>query len=251
MFDFLGFKQLRAQKGTDGLYALYMRGLLPHIQHSAALKGKTIERNGEKVYVPDFGPQSVEYGIVSDQILLFANGDTFEHFLKIVSASYYLLCGGFAGHKAPLRGAIGYGDLILGKNTIWIGTAIEDAYIGENRQVWSGCALTPACEEFIKKQGYLEQYRNYFKWAIEQEKDERKIQNIEKAKKRIVEYPIPEQINPKTGPVEYMSRNGYALDWTLNVYEGAAEKAFSSTTDYHALRIIENTKAFEVWARKK
>ena len=61
MFDFLGFKALRKERGSEGIYQLYMHGLLPQIQHAAALKGRTIDRNGQSVYVPDFGPQSIAY----------------------------------------------------------------------------------------------------------------------------------------------------------------------------------------------
>lgn len=226
-----------------------MRGLLPQIQHAAALKGKTIKRDGVSVYVPDFGPQSIDYKIVSDSIILFAKGDDFEKFLKIVAASHNLLCSGFAGHKAPLRGAIGYGDLIYDPNNIWIGSAIEDAYVGESKQVWSGCSLTEACESFVKNEGYIQQYKNVFDVAGSQEQDDLKKKNIEKAKRRLVKYNIPEQRNPKTGPVDYNQRIGHALDWTLNVYEGAGEKGFTVSESSHARTIIENTKHFESWAR--
>ncbi len=251
MFDFLRFKSLREHRGTEGLYSLYMRGLLPQIQHSAALRGKTIERNGRNVYVPDFGPQSLEYRIVSDSILLFAKGNTFDHFFRIVTASHNLLCSGFAGHKAPLRGAIGYGDLIFNSNTIWIGRAIEDAYIGENKQVWSGCALTPSCEVFVTQQGHLKQYENIFSLLIEQEENEIKRNKLEKAKRRLVEYQIPEYINPKIGPAEYTNRKGYALDWTLDVYQDASKKAFAPPDNSHKMKIIQNTIDFEIWARKR
>lgn len=249
MFDFLGFKNLRKNRGTEGIHQLYMRGLFPQIQHAAALRGKTIERDGSRVYVPDFGPQSIDYKIVSDSIILFAKGDEFEQFLKIIAASHNLLCSGFAGHKAPLRGAIGHGDLIYDPNSIWVGSAIEDAYIGESKQVWSGCSLTESCEAFVKQKEYIQKYINTFDAALSQEQDDLKKKNLEKAKRRLVEYSIPEQRNPKTGPVEYSQRFGYALDWTLNLYEGAGENGFEATEFYHAKAIIENTKQFESWAR--
>ncbi|MGV7225220.1 MAG: hypothetical protein ACQ9MH_27365 [Nitrospinales bacterium] len=251
IFDVLGFKSLRKHRGTNDLDSLYRSGLLPQIQYSAALRGKTIERNGNREYVPDFGLQSLEYRIASDTILFFAKGDTFDHFLRIVAASHRLLGMGFVGHNAPLRGAIGYGDLILDSNTIWIGSAIEDASIGEKKQVWSGCALTPNCEKFVAQQGYLKKYENFFSSEMEQEDDDKKRQNLEKAKRRIVEYPIPESINPKTGPSEYTNRKGYALDWTLNVYQDASKKAFAPTDNSHAMKIIQNTTDFENWARER
>lgn len=250
MFDFLGFKNLRNEKKSEGIYKLYKEILLPQIQHAAALKGKIVQRDGSNVYVPDFGPQSVTYNIISDSIVLFAGGDSFNDFLKIITASHNLLCGGFAGHKAPLRGAIGYGDLIYDPNSIWIGSAIEDAYIGESCQVWSGCAITKSCEEFLSENNYIEVYKVLLEDAAQQEQDSNKKKDIEKAKRRLVKYKIPEQRNPKTGPVEYSEREGYTLDWTLNLYEGAGEKAFAFNSSNHAKLIVENTKAFECWARK-
>ena len=66
---------------------------------------------------------------------------------------------------------------------------------------------------------------------------------------------IPATMSPidgssKAGSTEYYTREGYALDWTLNVYKGGGEKGFPKTTDPHALTIIENTKRFEAWARE-
>jgi len=250
MFDFLAFKALREKRGTVGVYQLYKRSLLPQIQHSAALRGKVVQRDGKNLYVPDFNNYSIEYRVVSDTIILFVKGDSFDHFLRMVAASHRLLCSGFAGHKAPLRGAIGYGDLIFDPNSIWIGSAIEDAYCGESRQIWSGCSLTSACEEFISANDYIEKYKDFFETAQKAENDPHKLENILKTKKRLCVYDIPEQFNPKSGPVQYTSRKGYVLDWTLNVYEGAGEKAFLESKTEHAKKIIENTKAFEQWARK-
>ena len=249
MFDFLAFKALRKELGTEGIHQLYIHSILQLIQHAIALKGKKIQRNEQNVSIPDFGYQSLNYRIVSDSIILFADGSSFDHFLKIIAASHKLLCSGFVGHKATLRGAIGYGDLIYDANSIWVGSAIEDAYVGESSQVWSGCSLTSACEKFVLENEYISKYKNWCDVALVQESDSRKGENIKKAKKRIVEYNIPEQSNPKTG-VKYSERMGYVLDWTLNVYEGAGVKAFSETTSNHAKKIIENTRLFEVWARK-
>ena len=44
------------------------------------MRGETIEKDGESLFVPDPGPHSVDYRIVSDSILLFAYGYTFDHF---------------------------------------------------------------------------------------------------------------------------------------------------------------------------
>jgi hypothetical protein len=249
MFDFLGFKQLRQEKGTAGLYSLYQSLFFPIIQHAAAQKAKTVEQNGQSVYVPDFGDHSVLFRVVSDSILLFSKAESFDDFVKIVGASHSLLCGGFAGHGAPLRGAIGFGDLIFDTNSIWIGSAIEDAYAGESSQLWSGCSLSAACEEHVRESGYVDLHQRIFSDALKNETDSLTRTNLSRAARRIVDYPIPHQINPKEGPVQYMNRNGLALNWTTNVYEGASEKAFAATTNIHSKQIQKNTIEFEAWAR--
>ena len=174
MFDFLGFKMLRKERGTLGLYNLYLRGLLPQIQHSAALNSKVIEKNGVKISVPDPRPYSIDYRIISDSIILFSPSNSFNDFLGLITASHQLLCTGFAGHKAPLRGAIGYGDLILDNRTIWLGSAIEDAYIGESTQLWAGCSITPNCQSYLEEHNFIEKYKVVFKDMAIQEQDQLK-----------------------------------------------------------------------------
>ena len=83
----------------------------------------------------------------------------------------------------------------------------------------------------------------------EENADQKKLQNSKEIASRIVKYPIPEQDNPKSGPSVYSTRIGYTLDWTLNTYNGASEKGFQTTEETHALKIQENTKLFEEWAR--
>lgn len=251
MFDFLGFKRLRQALGTDGLYELYQNGLSPLIKHAAARRGKTIQQGTKPLFVPEVGPHSIEHRVVSDSILLFSSSNTFDDFLKIVDASHRLLCSGFAGHKVPLRGAIGYGDLILDPQSIWIGSAIEDAYIAERNQVWAGCRLTEQCEIFVRTEGLYESYRSRISETARNEADPIKKQNLAKAARRLVSYQIPLQNNPKDGPVQYTNRQGFALDWTTNVGNGVAEKAFSPSDNTHSQRIQANTLAFEKWARTR
>ncbi|MCG8614308.1 MAG: hypothetical protein MI864_27665 [Pseudomonadales bacterium] len=252
MFDFLGFKQLRKKEGTLGLHDTYRRSLKPLIEHSAAMKRETIERGGKPVTVPVFDENSINYRIVSDSIILFTKDDSFDEFFKIITASHNLLCSGF-GTSHPLRGAIGYGDFINDNDSIWLGSAIEDAYIGESSQMWSGCSLTKDCEKFVSERGYIDQYLNHCNFLISssEKHPEHVRKNLVKASKRIVRYPIPEQHQDKDAPTEYMYRPGYALDWTLNVFDGASEKSFLPTTSTHAGRIRENTIEFERWARSK
>jgi len=248
VFDFLGFKAARNKRGTDKLYSLYMKGLLPFIQHSAAMKSKIINEDGEEVCVPDPDDFSVDYRIFSDTIILLSKGDSYTDFLRIIGASHELLRCGFLGHKIPLRGAIGHGDLICDDQSICIGSAIEDAYIGETQQAWSGCALTEAFERHMEDKGYLERYKKNATIELEKEQDSKRREKIDNSLRHIVKYNIPEYKNSKTDTVKYKDRYGYALDWTLNMYEGAAEKSFIPSEDPHVIKIAENTKNFEVWA---
>lgn len=233
MFDIIGFKKLREKCGSSWLYELYTKSVLPQIQHSAALKSKIIAEGGTLACIPNIGEYSLIYRIISDSILLFTKNNSLEEFTKIVDASYQLLSFSFCGHKAPLRGAIGYGDLILDDDSIWLGSAIEDAYAGESGQCWAGCCLTEACEEFAKKFGMIEQY------------------NSLNALPKLLPYKIPRQSNPKSAPVKYFYSDGFALNWTINVSQGVSSKAFNQTTDCHALKIQENTMDFELWARSQ
>jgi hypothetical protein len=139
MFDIIGFKALRDRLGTASLYQRYVRGISPMITHAAAGSGKIAEVNGEKMYVPNFTPLSPGFRVFSDTVIFSTSDDSFLSFLSIIHSSFVLLQSGFNGGKAPYRGAIGWGDLINDTSGILIGSAIEDAYVGESSQAWAGC----------------------------------------------------------------------------------------------------------------
>jgi len=247
-FDILGFKALRFEKETKGLYKLYMSVINPMISHSAAGKGKTIKINGKSLFVPDFSEMSVKYKIISDSIIFYTKDDSFTSFLSIINSSFQLLQFGFAGLKTPLRGAISHGDLIDDPKGTYIGSAVEDAYINEGRQVWSGCILTDSCSKFVQSSNILTNYQESLLITAEDYSGVQK-DNIIKASKRIVEYDCPMQENPKDGPLKYFSEKKFVLNWTLNMFENASEKSFPKSDDKHANLIRENTVIFEKWAR--
>jgi hypothetical protein len=250
MFDVLGFKALREEKGTSGLHQQYLRGILPAIQHSAAGKSKIVESNGQKVLVPDFTPSSLGYSIFSDTVIFFSENDSFESFCKIVNSSFSLLQLGFAGGKSPFRGAIGCGDLINDPRGILLGSGIEDAYIGESSQAWAGAMLTPSCRELSEREGYIEKYKaRHLEIGAQMEEEIKRTSAIENSK-RLVLYDVPIQKNPKDGPAIYETARTYAIDWTIRMYEGASDQSFASSTSSHAQTIAANTKAFETWARQ-
>jgi len=244
MFDILGFKALREEKGTSVLHQQYSRGILPAILHSAAGRSKNAVVDGQSVLVPDFTDTSLNYRVFSDTVIYFSADDSFESFLNIVFSAFLLLKYGFAGGKSPFRGAIGWGDLIDDRG-ILVGSGIEDAYIGESSQVWAGAMLTATCRKFVERNGYINRYREMHLDAAAQARDEITRRTAAENSKRLVLYDVPIQKNPKDGPAIYESRQTYAIDWTIQTYEGAALASFTPTQSGHARTIAENTRVFE------
>lgn len=224
-FDILGFKNLRATRGSKGLYHLYKKFIEPMVEHSAASGGKIVKLNDENLCFPNISKKSIKYKIISDSMILFTEDSSLESFHKIINSSFQLLQSGFSGSKAPLRGAISYGDLINDQKDIYVGSAIEDAYWNESRQVWSGCILTDNCRSYIENEKY----------------------NI--PKNIIVEYNCPMQENPKESKIKYFKEEKLVLNWTLNMYDNAIVQSFPKSSSKHAIRIQNNTIDFEKWAR--
>ena len=250
MFDVLGFKALREQKGTAGLHQQYTRGILPAIQHSAAGKSKSTVIDGQNVLVPDFTGTTLRYRVFSDTVIYFSPDDSFESFVNIVNSAFSLLQYGFAGGQSPFRGAIGWGDLIEDSRGILLGSAIEDAYIGESSQAWAGAMLTATCRDFAERHDYLENYKRVHLEAAARAQEEIKRLSAAENSKRLVLYEVPIQKNPKDGPAVYETQHAYAIDWTLRMYEGAANQSFMPTRSGHAQTLATNTQEFEAWARQ-
>jgi hypothetical protein len=249
MFDIIGFKALRATKGTAGLHQRYIRGILPAIQHSAAGKGKIATVGGTQMYVPDFSDAIIRYAAISDTVIFFSPDDSFDSFFAIVNSSFLLLQSGFGSH-APYRGAIGWGDIINDPAGIIIGSAVEDAYVGESSQAWAGVMLTSECRAFADSNKYVERYRAVHAEAAKTAATEIHKKNATENGKRLVLYPAPIQSNPKDGPATYSALETYVIDWTMRMYEGASAASFDESTSKHAQTIAANTKQFEGWARK-
>lgn len=250
MFDIVGFKALRLKKGTAGLHQLYIQGILPAIQHSAAGKGKTESVGGGQRYVPDFSESIISYRAISDTVIFFSPDDSFDSFIAIVNSAFMLLQFGFCGSKAPYRGAIGWGDIISDPAGVLIGSAVEDAYVGESSQAWAGAMLTSNCCTFIDSNNYFERYGEVHMRLAENLESGQDKQNAKKNAKRLVRYRVPTQHSPKDGPAAYGEFETYAVDWTIRMYENAAAASFHQSSSDHAERIFENTKLFEEWARK-
>lgn len=249
MFDIIGFKALRAKKGTSALHQQFLNGILPAIQHSAAGKAKKELVDGTPMYVPDFVGSTIGYRAVSDSVLFFSPDDSFDSFVRIIHSAFMLLQFGFSGGKAPYRGAIGWGDFIDDPQGILIGSAIEDAYAGESCQAWAGAMLTASCREFVETRNYPHSYKAGLLEASAKADDPAIKKKFAENSKRLVLYPVPVQHNPKDAPATYGKLKTYALDWTIRMYEKAAEASFEPSPSGHAQKIAANTENFELWAR--
>jgi hypothetical protein len=249
LFDIVGFKSLKNALGTEGVYTKYERGILPLIQHSAAGSSRVVQTQADEVLVPEFGPQSVGYRVISDTVLFYSNDDSFRSFLNIVMSSFRLIQSGFSGSKAPFRGAIGWGDLRDENPEILVGSAIEDAQEGESSQCWAGCMLTVSCKKFVEEQNYVGTFQQLFSEVQKQHADERKKVVARENAFILVPYDVPTQHNPKDSPVCYSTLATYAVDWTIRMYQGAAEKSFLPSAHLHSQTIQQNTIEFEQWAR--
>jgi hypothetical protein len=252
MFDILGFKALRKLRGTAGLNQLYTRSIAAMIQHAAAGSRTLTQTNGETFCVPRFTPYSLRYRAISDTAIFFTPDDSFTSFLIIVHCSFFLLQSGFAGTKAPFRGAIGWGDLIDDDSGILIGSALEDAYDGERRQAWAGCMLTNECRSLAGSMGYLQRYREFhLTEASKLENETGRKMMIENAE-RLVEYRVQLKADDRKGKKDsYSTSDAYVIDWTIRMYEGAAASSFLPSDCARAQAIAKNTIEFEKWARSR
>lgn len=252
MFDIIGFKALRAAKGTAGLHQMFKRGILPSILHAAAGQGTVVTVADRQLYVPQFSPASVSFRVISDSVIFFTRDDSFSSFLSIVNSASMLLQLGFSGSKAPYRGAIGHGDLIDDPDGIFLGSAIEDAYIGESSQAWAGAMLTEACRDYTDRHSFIQRYAEFHQMAADTfVDDDNARRNASLNARRLVEYSVPIQCNPKDGPATYGRLRTYAIDWTIHTYKGAARMSFEPSGSTHAQTIAANTVAFEEWARSR
>lgn len=214
------------------------------MQHAAAGQGKIVDNK----YVPDFNPNSLNYRIFSDTVILFTSDNSFRSFMNVINSAYQLLSMGFVGSRTPFRGAIGHGDLIYDQRGIFVGEALEDAYKWQSKQVWSGCIFTDNFESFIKSKGFLSKFKEAHNQALIANPEFEK--NIRLNSMRIVNYNVPLYENRKESKAKYYHENKLVLDWTIRMYENASSKSFlPHNNDKHAKLIIQNTIDFETWAR--
>ncbi len=251
MFDILGFKALRNRLGTEGLYNLYRRIIITDIEHAFMPKFQYVSSaDRPTVAIPDPTSKRADCLLFSDTITFFTVNDSLDSFINIVFTALEMQKSSLVPPRAPLRGAIAWGDIVA-DGPIIVGSAIEAAYTGEQSQVWAGCMLTSEAESFCENNHYFTTFHRIFSTALDSEQDADKKKSILKASKAIVRYSVPLQDKDSAGTATYYTEEHYVLDWTHGVYVGAADKAFMEPINNHQKTIRDNTKKFETWARNR
>jgi len=237
-FDILGFKALRREKGTAALAEYYDNIVYGALQHA-------------KTKYSELTDNTVRFSAFSDTVIIYSKDASTPTFMVVLAAAREILKLGFCGGKAPFRGAIGYGDLSSRKG-ILIGSAIEDAYLGEQAQVWSGCMLTPALQAFLDQNGHLEQVEKAMRFAVNRRREKGEAYaDEENFSQLLLSYSIPIQERKLNEGVRYYRQEGLVLNWTQDVFEGAADKAFPTCEAEHPTYIKQHTVEFERWARAR
>jgi hypothetical protein len=166
-----------------------------------------------------------------------------------VLSSFNLLQSGFGSGKYQLRGGIGWGDLETDGKFILVGSALEDAHLCEQQQVWSGAMLSCNCVSFVKTKNYLERFCNLASELPSGNLTRHQRESLCENSKILKSYDIP--IKHRVGnDQKYSSIDGVVIDWTIRMYDGASTKFFLTPTDDHQRKIQTNTQEFEAWARQ-
>lgn len=108
--------------------------------------------------------------------------------------------------------------------------------------------LTAACRDIINKRDYMKLFQSVHLENLD-DRSEYERERMKLHVRRLVQYPVPTQSNPKDGPAKYDQFETYVIDWTIDVYEGAATQSFRPSKSPHAIKQAQNTIRFEEWAR--
>ena len=164
--------------------------------------------------------------IFSDSIILATYDDTETNALKLLVFTYKLIrtmmVQGFL-----VRGGISYGDMYIDlEDSVFIGTALTEAYELEMNQEWAGITIH---DNFVK--AFPNIFNNSLKYA-------------EYLNCLFVKYPVP----MKRGPVKEL----YTINWRWNlVVQQGTKSLLGNPTDWAAKVKVENTLAYAKYIRNK
>lgn len=104
--------------------------------------------------------------------------------------------------------------------------------------------LTPAAEQHALASDHIKMWKQVHEKAAEQADDVSARKNALQNGERLIQYAVPLKGNVQ-------SRLAYVVDWTPEMFLGAAAKALPVSNESNATMIRENTIAFENWARSR
>jgi hypothetical protein len=143
--DILGFSDLVQNNSLeaviDGALGWFRRSLYHSVhKNTFPMTGVTLEQTQSDVGIAWF----------SDTILMYTTQDTDDCLRGLLSSIGWLLFETNMASRTRIRCGIAYGPVYLDQaNSIYVGTPIIDAYRLEQRQAWSGGALTESAVQRV------------------------------------------------------------------------------------------------------
>lgn len=180
------------------------------------------------------GHEHVGVAWFSDTILLYTLRDNDEAVRELVMTVGWLIFETLLGGSTRIRGGVSYGEAFIDKeNSIFVGMPIVEAYLLEQRQQWTGAALTDAARERIPEYA---RSGNYADWWV-------------------IPYDVPLKDN--------LTYNTLAINWTWGIHQSDWRLQWSESSNFPSDKdwkeqpdICEkfiNTKKFHdtfCWCRK-
>ena len=144
--DILGFSDLVKENLLDAVIDDVLGWFRQALYHS-------INKNAWPEIVPTFDEidKNSKVGLVwfSDTILLFTREDTDESLQELLQTVEWLLFETMH-YTTRMRAGIAYGDAFIDPiNSMYVGVPIIDAYRFEQKQQWSGAALTKSASDRV------------------------------------------------------------------------------------------------------
>ncbi|OMC73636.1 hypothetical protein BK121_08815 [Paenibacillus odorifer] len=182
--DILGFKELVMNNTHNELKEIFKNSIYDTIDH--------IKKAQIDAYVKFQFTDKLDFLVVSDSIIIWADNTSLKSFLGIVTATTFLtaIC---MERGVPLRGAISMGNISViksGESINVFGDSIVNAYELENKQEWSGVIIDDRC------------------MSINNIKDTTVLKDLKK--EMIVEYNVP----MKRGQI----RQYFVCNWTASLF---------------------------------
>lgn len=237
--DILGFKERIRNDPLDKVvteFLGYIRQALYSAIHQKATPG----------HVPSFeelrSQDYVGFGWFSDTMLFYSLEDTEEGHGRVIQAVAWLTFQ-LIFARIGVRAGISYGEMHVDEaNRIYVGQALVDAHKLEERQEWSGAAITKSAEKVIPENA---RKGGLYPWYV-------------------VPYDVPVKLpsglrvearwedaadGQKRGRARQHSEQMLAIDWTIALHHASPDQTISAfaarpETRQDIVRKWQNTKRF-------